>query len=201
VPIRQRGGGPPASDDGFIGCCARLVPWKGVDLLLRAFARARENAPAIKLRVYGERVDAEYFAKLEKIVADLKLGDAVEFHSYTPDIQAVFAKGRFFVVPSLSMRPGPETFSRIIIEAWAHAKPVIAFENGGPRYLIDDGENGYLVAEGDVEALSDRIHKLLADPALCERLGASGHRKVRESFNPPLIAGALLEKLVGPVPN
>ena len=180
----------------FVAVCARLARWKGLHLLIRAWPQVRAAFSAVELRIYGEEVEPEYAAELKALVQELALGDAVHFCGYQRDLTPVFSAAAVLVVPSLSLRPGPETFSRIIIEAWAHAKPVVAFATGGPRYLIEDGADGYLVAEGDVEALAGRLRQLLADPALRQRLGEKGRAKVREKFDPEKLAAALLSRVL-----
>ncbi len=186
------GAAPPL----FVAACARLARWKGLHLLIRAWPQVRAAFPEATLRIYGEEVEPGYAAELRAQVQTLGLGEAVFFCGYQRDLTPVFAAAAVLVVPSLALRPGPETFSRIIIEAWAHAKPVVAFATGGPRYLIADGADGYLVEEGDVGQLADRLLKLLADPALRQRLGQGGYAKVREKFNPEKIAADLLSHLL-----
>ncbi|MCE9611986.1 MAG: glycosyltransferase family 4 protein [Chthoniobacter sp.] len=186
----------PAPAPLYVAACARLTRWKGLHLLISAWAQIRAAFPEATLRIYGEEVEPDYAAELRALVQQLGLGDAVQFCGYQRDLSPVFAGAAVLAVPSLSERPGPETFSRIVIEAWAHAKPVVAFAAGGPRYLIEDGADGYLVEEGNIGQLAERISKLLGDPALCQRLGGHGYAKVREQFNPEKIAGLLLKQLL-----
>ena len=192
-PSREADG--DAQSEGFVGCCARLLPWKGVEWLIRAFRLVVDQAPGAKLRVHGEPIDEAYVASLHALVAELRLGDSVALHDFTPKIADVYRAGAFFVVPSLDQIPGPESFSRIVIESWSHRRPVIAFAVGGPRYLIDDGVDGYLVEEKNTAQLAARILDLLADPAKRTAMGERGFAKVRARFNPPVIAQRLLATL------
>lgn len=195
VPVPDDVSVPDSAAPRFIGCCARIVPWKGIDVLLRAFALLVARQPQARLRVYGEPIDADYYASLQALTQELKLTDHVEFCPFSNEMSGVFRQGLFFVVPSLSIVPGPETFCRIIIEAWAHARPVVAFECGGPKWLIEHGRDGYLVPEGDVQLLAERMEALLVDPVLAERLGAAGAEKVRRKYSPEAIAGELANLL------
>jgi glycosyltransferase involved in cell wall biosynthesis len=198
IPNAVEPAGAASPEEDFIGCCARLVPWKGVDLLLRAFALVADEFPTVQLRLYGEPIDPGYAASLRQLAGSLQLVDRVEFRGFEDDREAVFGRGLFFVVPSTSRPPGPETFGRVVIEAWAHGKPVIAFRCGGPAQLIADGEDGCLVPEGDVAALAGRIRELLDDPAKRRALGACGQARTLVEFAPPAIAARLLHALLPP---
>lgn len=199
VPLPPSPGGPVA-EPRFIGCCARLVPWKGIEYLIEAFATLADRHPAAHVRIYGEPIDQDYAASLKALAAKLGVADRVEFHPFAGDMHAVFRQGLFFVVPSLSTLPGPESFSRIIIEAWSHARPVIAFACGGPRLLIAHGSDGFLVEERNVAQLAGRIEELLSSPALTARMGEAGERKARSQFSPAGIARDLLSRLL-PAPR
>ena len=189
---------PAAQDEPpFLACCARITPWKGIEYLIRAFAEIAAEFPQTQLRIYGEVLDEDYFRSLTEIVAEKKIEAQVRFEAFTKDIAQVYQSGRFFVIPSLSTPPGPESFCRIIIEAWAHAKPVVSFDAGGPHYLIHDGVDGFLVEERNVTALAVRLRTLLADPALCERMGAAGFARVTTEFDPATLSACLADRLLG----
>ena len=189
--------GEPTSDPPFFACCARITPWKGIEYLIRAFREIAAEFPQTQLRIYGEVLDQDYYRSLTALVAELKLEGQVRFEAFASDIARVYRRGLFFVIPSLSTPPGPESFCRIIIEAWAHARPVVSFATGGPRYLIRDGVDGFLVEERNVAALGARLRELLVDPALRARLGAAGAARVRTEFDPATLSARLHDRLLG----
>jgi glycogen(starch) synthase len=88
----------------------------------------------------------------------------------------LLAAGDIFVMPSRT-----ESLGIVYLEAWLCGKPVIGARAGGVSEVIADGENGFLVPFGDVEALAHRIDALLARNDLAERFGARGRQKVVES--------------------
>ena len=182
----------------FVAACARLARWKGLHLLIRAWVQIGAAFPAAELRIFGDDVEPEYAAELRALVQELGLEKAVRFCGYQSDLAPVFSEAALLVVPSLSLRPGPETFSRIIIEAWAHAKPVVAFATGGPRFLIEDGVDGRLIPEGDVDALARALIELLGDPARRREMGRRGEARARTQFDPATIATRLAQELLGP---
>jgi glycosyltransferase involved in cell wall biosynthesis len=185
----------PATEQ-FVVCCARLVPLKGIDRLLRAFQRVLDQVPGAMLQVVGEETDKGYADGLRNLVDELEIKEAVSFMAFATDIDWIFRRGSVFVVPSLSIQGGPESFSRIIIEAWAHCKPVVAFDVGGPHYIIDDGKNGFLVDEDDVATMAARITQLLTDSVLRRKMGRNGHEKVRREFCPEAVAPLLLNRIL-----
>ena len=182
-------------DEGWIGLLARLLPWKGVEYAIRAMRIVADKIPDAKLRIYGEAIGTDYVASLHALIAELKLGANVEFHAHTRDVASVFRKGALFLVTSLNQVPGPESFGRVVIEAWSHRRPVIAFDCGGPKHLIEDGVDGYLVHEKDTAVLAEDIIELLEDPDLRRSFGEAGYAKVRDRFNPEILAARLLETL------
>lgn len=180
----------------FVGCCARITPWKGIEYLICAFALAAPQRPDARLRIYGDVIDREYFEALNAQIDELGIRSKVTFCDFTPDIAQVFRDGLFFVIPSLSISPGPESFGRIVIEAWSFARPVISFAAGGPKTLIEHGTDGFLVEERSITELAARISELLDDPALRQRMGDAGRKKVRTKFDPETIARTVLDRLL-----
>lgn len=185
----------PTPDEGWVGLLARLVPWKGVEYAIRAMRIVADKLPAAKLRIYGEAIDPAYVASLRALAAELKLDANIEFHEHTRDTASVYRSGALFLVTSLNQVPGPEAFGRVVIEAWSHRRPVIAFDCGGPRHLIDDGTDGYLVHEKDIAVLAEDIIELLESPAQRSAFGEAGYAKVRDRFNPATLAARLLDTL------
>ena len=186
---------PHESDPPYIGCCARITPWKGIDYLIRAFQRIAAAHPTVRLHIYGEEREAGYAASLRGLAEELGVADRVDFQSFVADPAEMYAGGSVFVVPSLDQHPGPETFCRVIIEAWAYRKPVVAFATGGPKYLIEDGVDGFLVGEKNIAQLADRVLELLGDPALRARMGGAGWRRTQQEFEPAAIARQLLDRI------
>jgi glycosyltransferase involved in cell wall biosynthesis len=183
------------SGDGSIVFCGRLVPWKGVDLLIEAFHRVHERNHATRLVIAGEKVDLSYVSKLHQAVRERGLDHCVEFREFTWDLDGLYRNASVVAVPSVSIPPGPESFSRVLIEGWAYAKPVVAFDAGGPHHLIENGSNGYLVSEGNVAEFADRLIELLAMPELRRRLGDAGQQKVFREFDPDRIARRLFASI------
>jgi len=93
-----------------------------------------------------------------------------------------------------------EPFGRVLIEAMAHSRPVIAYANGGPAEIVDDGRTGLLVPFGDVGALSAAMLKMARENGLAEMMGTAANQRVRERFGADKTAEgvmAVYRKLMG----
>lgn len=159
----------------FTAC--RLVPEKGVDVLLRAFGAIAAKYPTARLIVAG---DGQARPALERLAVDLHLTERVTFagplsHAETIDrMRSAWA----VCVPSRWEEP----FGMIAAEAQMNGVAVIASRTGGLAEIVEDGLTGHLVPPGDVETLSASLHAIFADPDAAASLGVRGHRRAREMF-------------------
>jgi glycosyltransferase involved in cell wall biosynthesis len=130
----------------------RLVASKGFTVLIRAFAEVKTQVPSLLL-VLGE---GEQRTALERLIAELRLGDDVVLPGYTPNPYAHMARAKLFVLSSAY-----EGFGNVLVESLAAGTPVVATDCTGPREILQDGSFGELVAVGDVEALARAMVKVL----------------------------------------
>ncbi len=144
-----------------IAFCARLVPNKGLETLLRAIAKR----PRITLLVIG---DGPERAKCEALARQLDISERVEFRGWLgsqEEVLKALTSTKIFVMNSLS-EGGP----RIALEAMACGLPVIATKVGVMPDVIEDGKNG-LLTTGTPDDLIAKIETLLQDESLRQRLG------------------------------
>jgi glycosyltransferase involved in cell wall biosynthesis len=163
---------------------ARLTPWKGVDVLIRAVERARAEVPGLRLLVAG---DGPERAHLEQLAAPL--GGAVTFLGDLshPEVLALMRASQV-----LALGSAYEGLSHVLLEAMEAGLPIVASTAGGNPELIQDGENGLLVPYGDVEKLSNALIRLSSDPQLRAKFGERARRD-SESRSWPLLVDATLE--------
>jgi D-inositol-3-phosphate glycosyltransferase len=153
----------------------RLEPIKGLDTLLTAMTHLRE-APPVKLLVVGGDLDEPengHGERLRARVAALGLGARVHFMGPQRQdrLRLLYAAADATVMPSYY-----ESFGMVALESMASGTPVVASAVGGLTTTVRDGLTGYLVPEGDPEALAARLSALLRDRAARERLGAEATR-------------------------
>jgi D-inositol-3-phosphate glycosyltransferase len=154
----------------------RIAPIKGLDTLLDTVARLREGGQDMRLLVVGGDADeptSGHETSLRQRIAMLGLGDSVRFVGPQPQgvLPLYYAAADVTVLPSYY-----ESFGMVALEAMACGSPVIASRVGGLVTTVRDGVTGFLVPDGDVEALAERIEALVADPELRWRLGREGVR-------------------------
>ena len=132
--------------------CGRLSREKGVDLLIRAFARALYAVPDAQLRIVG---DGPELSTLEDLVETLDAGDSVAFAGRVTHqgVEAELTEAWALVAPSVWAEP----FGLIALEAAVHGVPVIASATGGLAELVEDKVTGLLFPNGNERALSECI--------------------------------------------
>ncbi|MFM7815600.1 MAG: glycosyltransferase family 4 protein [Verrucomicrobiota bacterium] len=134
----------------------RLDREKGVEGLLRAFARASESFPDALLRLAGQ---GPLRSVLEGLASELGIADRVTFLGWldTAAIERELTQAWSLVVPSLWAEP----LGLVAVEAVVRGVPVIASEHGGLAEIIEHGISGLLFPNGDVATLEDRLRRIL----------------------------------------
>jgi glycosyltransferase involved in cell wall biosynthesis len=156
---------------GFVG---QLDERKGIDVLLKAFARVHRQIPQARLVLVGRGPLQEM---IESEVRRQTWSDAVLLPGFIDDVVAVMQAIDFLLLPSLW-----EGFGIVLIEAMAAGKPAISTNTSSMPEIIVDGQTGYLVPPGDSEKLADRAIELLQNPSLREQFGKAARRRVGELF-------------------
>jgi glycosyltransferase involved in cell wall biosynthesis len=166
----------------------RLKRYKGVEFALQAVTAARETRADITLDICGQGDDRP---RLERLAADLGLGDAVRFLGFVSEQEKQRLLRRAWAVVFPSPKEG---WGITNVEAAACGTPALASDSPGLRESVQDGVTGYLVPHGDVPALADRMVALAADPALVERLGHAA-RRFAEGLSWDMAARATLAQI------
>lgn len=154
-----------------IAMIGRLVAEKGYPELFEAM----RDVDA-RLWVIGERLKSDHAqpidAHIEAAQRDPVLSRRIRFLGYRDDVPALLRAADIFTLPSHR-----EGMPRSIVEAMLSGLPVVATDIRGSREEVVDGETGYLVPLGDVQALSQALRRLAVDPLLRRRLGAAGRAR------------------------
>jgi len=162
-----------AKDEALVGFVGRLTRQKGVDVLLRAFARVERKNPAARLIITGDGPDRPM---LEALTQSLGLRHAV-FLGWRNDAANIMADVDLLAVPSRW-----EGFGLVTLEAMALAKPVVASRVSALPEIVVPEETGLMVRAGDPGELADSIGALLADPQRAADMGRAGSDRVRREF-------------------
>jgi len=164
----------------FVLSVAAYQPWKGQDVLIRAFAGIAKQFPDLLLVLIGEKKAGTYAEDLRREIARLALADRVLMLESIPHalVAAYLNQAALFVLPSRL-----ESFGIALLEAGAFGLPVVATTAGGIPEIITDGETGRLVPPDDADALREQMARLLRDPAEARRLGEALRRHVGQNFS------------------
>ena len=136
----------------------RLTYQKGYDLLIEAWALVESKNPNWMLHIYGEGEDR---SKIEKLIAEKGIKN-IFLKGLTDDIQSVYDSASFYVMSSRF-----EGLPVVLIEAQSRGLPIVSFDcPSGPAEIIQDGINGYLVENSNIEMLAYRIGLLIKDESL-----------------------------------
>lgn len=150
-------------------------PWrlKGVDVLIRAFNRISAEFPSLRLKIVGHCPDRRPFLELAGG------NPAIEFSGPLSHAEVFDLMSRcdFFVLPSRT-----EAMPRVIMEAWAAGKAVVASAVDGIPHYLHDGTHGLLVPPGDVDALAEAMRRLLLNPDQARAMGANGRLLVESRY-------------------
>lgn len=157
-------------DAPLLVALGRLHPSKAFDTLIKAMA----EAPGVYLWIAGEGAER---AALEKLIAELELGERVKLIGWRTDRADLFAAADICVFPSRF-----EPFGNVFVQAWAQKIPLITTASDGPKQYVRDGEDALMVPVDDAGALADSIKKLVADPGLRARLAEAGYRRYLAEF-------------------
>jgi len=156
----------------FVGV---LEPYKDVDGLAEAWRRAAQRVPDARLVVVGK---GSRRSVVDGLVAD---GLAEHFPELPPEqVASKLDEATVLVLPSRH-----EGLGRVVIEAFARGRGVVATRAGGILDLVDDGEQGLLVDPEDVGGLTDALVRVLSDRGLAERLGTAAHARFPEWHQTP----------------
>lgn len=152
----------------------RLRKYKSAEIAIRAMAPIRKVHPDARLYIIG---DGPHRKALEREAQRLRLDDAVEFKGYIDREELV----EFLNRSHLLLNPSPkEGWGLTVVEANACGVPVVASDRPGLRDSVRDGETGYLVPYGDVNAFAEKALLLLDDGALWRRMSENALDRVKD---------------------
>jgi len=166
----------------WILTAARLDYHKGIDTVIRALPAIRAVCPTARYVVAGVGIRRGY---LERLIAELGLGDAVRLLGFVPDeeLPALYNAADVFVLDSRRFDLLVEGFGIAILEASACGLPVIGGRSGGVPEAVRDGETGLVIDPEAPAAVAAAVSQLLADGETRRRMGAAGRAAVERYYN------------------
>ena len=156
----------------------RINERKGIDVLVKAFSKLKDEFPNAYLLIAGD--DSGYKKTIERLIKQLNIQTRVFFLGFIlkKDLPEVYSMANVVVCPSKF-----EIFGLTILEANACEKPVIASNHWGPKELIINGKTGFLTRFGDFEELKEKIAYILSDDSQQKKMGIFAREYVKKNFS------------------
>ncbi len=188
-------------EDRMVLYVGRIEPLKGVDTLIRAMSclRVNELHRPVQLAIIGGEPDASpqemsaEMARLQRLCDELCMGGMVVFLGKRGQdtLPYYYSAAELLVMPSRY-----ESFGMVALEAMACGTPVIASDVGGLGFLVQDGETGFTVPDGEPDKLCDKLSLLLSDHELREKMGKCA-KEAAQSYDWTKIATQIVDVYEG----
>jgi glycosyltransferase involved in cell wall biosynthesis len=182
APVDRASLNTPA-DVPVVLALGRLHVNKSFDVLLKAAA----DLPRVHVWIAGE---GPLDASLRRLAEELGIAGRVRFLGWRTDVAALLAAADCLTCPSRD-----EPLGNVILEAWAHQRPVVAAASKGPRGLISDGRTGLLAPVDDPAALAAALRRVLDDKSLAAALAGAAREEYQKNFSQDAVAGRYHEFL------
>lgn len=168
---------PPLSSPPIVAFAGGFVQEKGVDVLLKAFAKVVGQVPEARLLLAGEGPQQKH---LRGLIAKLGLSTNVSMLGHIPrrELEQHFAPAWAQAVPSIR----EETFGLVAAEAMMRGTAVVASSSGGLNEIVQNGQTGFLVPPGEVNLLAEALIRFLKDRDLAEQMGKSAREFALRHF-------------------
>lgn len=151
----------------------RLCEQKGFDLLIDAYKKIAGQFPAWKLEIWGQ---GHLKDNLQKQIEESNMEKYISLMGSTDDMPSKYKNASFFVLSSRF-----EGFSMVLAEALSYNLPVVSFNcPTGPSDFVTNEFNGLMIENGDVDALSQAIKRMIESPELRSRMSSVGKESVEQ---------------------
>jgi glycosyltransferase involved in cell wall biosynthesis len=158
----------------FVGYLYKL---KGVEYLIRAFSLVEKEQRNILLRIVGKGQEMD---NLKRLAKTLQIESKVVFEGFIPQFRLAkyYQNCDIFCLPTLG-----EPFGKVILEAMACGKPIVASNIGGPSEIVENGKNGFLVPPAQPTALAERILEILEDESKMRQFGINARKSAVQKYS------------------
>jgi glycosyltransferase involved in cell wall biosynthesis len=174
--------------DILVGTVARLIPSKGIDLLIQAIPEILKKYPDVKFMIVGGGPDE---GRLKELAKSHHCEKNIIFTGHVKYIWYYYNAFDIFILPTLS-----EGLGISVLEAMASGKPVIASNTGGIPEIIEHGVNGYLIPPGSSQKIMKAILYLISQPEERARYIKAGYKTIRHNFDYETMVDRTLDILI-----
>ena len=171
----------------------RLAPKKGFQFAIQAVRKLIDNGFQVHYSILGE---GSYRQQLEQLIERLELDEHVRLIGWLPHAESLdtLRSSHIFLQPSTRTAEGDmDGIPNALKEAMATGMPVVATHHSGIPELVEDSMSGFLVPEGNVDALVKRLTQLLLDPLAWQPIGRAARERVLNRFDVQPVTASLLD--------
>ncbi len=164
----------------------RLAYEKGYDLLIKAWKIVSGKHPGWELNIYGEGIQKN---ALLRLIAENNLESIVNIYEPVKDIHSKYIDHSIHILSSRYL----EALPTVMVEAMSCGLPLVSFDSPcGPKDIIQDNRNGFLIPTGDIEKLSEQICKLINSKELRKSMGKTS-REMSYEYDEKIIMERWIE--------
>lgn len=166
----------------LIGMIGRFQKIKGHHIFIKMAAEIIKTYPKAHFMIVGSEVfedvkEAEYGREINGLIKNNGLDEKIVLTGFRYDIPQILKALDVLVIPS-----EVETFGMVVLEAMAAGVPVVSCAKGGPREIIKDGENGFIINDQTLSELAQRVIFLIENPQIRKTMGLNGMRHVAAHY-------------------
>lgn len=182
---------PAPEPEGDIRCvmAGRLLWAKGLGILAEAGRILKDRNLNVRLQLVGEPDFQNPSSVDERQLREWESAGLVEWLGYSENMPAVWLSANIGILPTFYGEGVP----KVLLEAAASGRPLIATDAPGCREIVEQGENGFLVPVKDPQALADAIQMLAENPILRKRMGEKSRQIVEQHFSGKQVALSTVE--------
>lgn len=167
-------------DQNKVSMFTRLHFQKGIDRAIKMFKLVVEKNPDAILEIYGSGSEEE---SLNTLIKECSLENNVKLMGYSKDVRKEMAQSCLTILTSRY-----EAFGLSITESLEAATPVVSFDcNYGPSDVIKDSKTGFLIPDGDIKMMAEKVLFLLNNPDIAVEMGKNGRKDMIEAFSDEII--------------
>ena len=161
----------------IVASAGRLSPEKNQKIMIELASRLCSQHPDLYFVIFGEGALRE---ELSQAIGRAHLENRFFLPGFRRDVQSLMKQIDVFMLPSFT-----EGLPNVVLEAYAHSKPVVASAVGGTPEVVDHDHSGFLTEPQDIEAMHAALKALIENPALRQTMGSAGHRQIADKFGFP----------------
>jgi glycosyltransferase involved in cell wall biosynthesis len=168
---------------------ARLLWEKGIDDFVQAARLVKQAYPATQFQLLGKRDERNPNVIPQEVLDQWEGEKIINWLGEVSDVRPIVAKADVVVLPTYYREGVP----RVLLEASAMGKPIIATDTVGCRDVVEPEKNGILVPVKDPQALASSMIRLIENPAMRWSMGKAGRESVVKKFNEQMVIDRILE--------